>query len=135
MSKDDICLFLCMYNILLLAGDPGLCSGNFRWCLLQIQEWSQQGGRGGSGTYSRSRIKTEEKTKVVRIYSIPCRGRNWINTSPLTEATTFAFSSLFICLLWSGKTNSPQVFSFLHNLFSVKHTYEYIVILYYLHNN
>ena len=34
--------------------------------------------------------------------TIPSAAKNWINSVPQTEATTFAFASVFILLYWSG---------------------------------
>ena len=38
--------------------------------------------------------------------------RNWINSSPKTEATTFAFSSVFILLLWCSLSQDSDIFQY-----------------------
>ena len=54
-------------------------------------------------------LKKDEFIQFFKIVlgKIASAARNLIDSSPQTEATTFAFSSVFILLLWVGYSTCP----------------------------
>ena len=57
------------------------------------------------------------KSSWWKIGTVASEARNWINFVPLTAATTFAFSSVFILLLWCLPLASvPVLYSTLYSV-------------------